>query len=163
MAVIHLETLVVRNVVRAGANVAGTVRPGSKQVNGQASASLSYLRHPSHRFPRPATPEAQRFLADDLGDEADARRAGRSWERAGVLVSRMALTGKSFGVSAKRPAVAGSDLRQHSLPLRDAVGCAGACREWGWAWQPPVQGRPLASTRGASARSAALTRRSIAG
>jgi hypothetical protein len=161
MAVNTLATLVERNVNRTG--VVGTVRLGAKQVNGQTPASLSYLRHPSHRSPRLAPPAAPGSAADFIGERAAALRAGRPRERAGVLVSQtparvagrrepMAMAGKSFGVHAKRPAVAGLDLRQHPLPSHRSAGCAGLRREWRWVRQWPAQGMPAVSTRGLSAR-----------
>ena len=172
MADIRLESLVVRGVPQANVLVADMVREGSKQVNGLTSANLSYSRHPSHRFPGNRPANDAWALADDLGEGATARLAGRPGSLAGVPVSRkparfagravlwgwpavcadgQATAAKPFGNLAKRPAVVGTDLR--TLPLPSPLGrIAGHGRGRQRAWRmSPARGMRTVSTRGMSA------------
>jgi len=170
MTVNRLESLNVRRVTQANALVADMVRAGSEQVNGRATANLSYPRHQSHFQASHPCGDA-RLLADDLGNEVAARRAGRPGSSVGVSVSRMparpagrtvlsepsaagakvmATAAKPFGVLAKRPAVVGLDLRTNPLPSQ-CTGCAGVRgRQQAWR-RTPTRGMPAVSTRGISA------------
>jgi hypothetical protein len=91
MAVIRLETLVLRGVHVVRDVVTALVRIGSKGNGVQAPAvSLSPTRHPSSSDPRTDTEPGKRYeRAMNRGAAHAAIRAGRPGSCAGVLGSRL--------------------------------------------------------------------------
>jgi hypothetical protein len=90
MAVMNLESLVLRGVRVACDVETGLKRIGSNTANGQTpAADLSPSRHPSHGAPGYGRDTGPRYgLAEKFGAGAAAERAGRPGCRSGVFVRR---------------------------------------------------------------------------
>jgi hypothetical protein len=85
MAVMHLESLVLRCMPVAGGLVAGMVRLGSNPADGQASARLTHPRHPSQSRRQAAYQGSRRYdFTEHLREDRTADRAGRPLQQTGV-------------------------------------------------------------------------------
>jgi hypothetical protein len=108
MAVNIVESLVRRSVPVMANVMNNSARIGSDQAKRQTPAFLSHLRHPSQRFPWAGyQPGTRGKVADTVGDNCAAERAGRPGSIASVLVRRSLAMGARSAVPFGWPLAAG--------------------------------------------------------
>jgi hypothetical protein len=106
MAVMTLESVVLRVVGVAREVVTGMKRIGSNQASDQAPARLSHRRHLVPSWLRPGYgPGLRRPFAEFLGEDRASGRAGRPGSVAGVPVRRSPAPCAGRTVPCGRPAV----------------------------------------------------------
>jgi len=160
MAVIHLESLVLRGVSVLGDGPAVGLRLGSYEGQTQIHKATPFTkRHPSPGCPTamPETNGRHYPRASALGNSA-VRRAGRPGSRAGVLV-RFAVGGPKFTaaarlcpVRAKQPASVADVLFRRASTLHDLAFSRSQRDER--QWQGPLAGiTGLTATRTPAAAS----------
>jgi hypothetical protein len=129
MAVVNLESLVLRGIHDACNVVPGLERNGSKQADGRTpTASPSLTRHPFASYPRAGMDAGMRPGGAENGAAVAATRAGRPGSSSGVPDSR---NPASF---------AGRAILSGWSPCGRGAGSA--------AWQPALLTRPVQASPG---------------